>query len=275
MIHIIIKRNATLIFIVFLALILNSCIKVEDEKEFRIVKNCNNLICHVEFKQVDVRLTTDIIGRQSTQIVRETRLRNSASNIVWEAPGARSALSSEMVVANLPACETDQCSVNDNPTGFVFPKVGSFNIRITGSITLPNGDVKQIDESDDITIEDDTFLTQIVYKAPRDSNKSATEIANLFSSAAFQGNVAQVIGNDGDNTLTFVCKPGYFIDPDAEEVSVGSVGVLGSWEQITPERTAPIFRGSSDTWGAVNLIGSANDSQGTIAGTAINCGLPV
>ncbi|AIT09891.1 hypothetical protein LO80_07870 [Candidatus Francisella endociliophora] len=262
-----------------LFLSLNSCIKTEDEIRVELLKQCINNLCSFQLVESRVRVSTDILGKEHIQTLSQKPLSGLLSSVEWSFPGdSNQTTSSALTAVGLPACQTDSCSDIDNPTGRDFgTSWGSQDISVTGTATLSNGKVVNINESSSFYV----FPTQITYDMPTGSTITATEAASLFAnaSAAVKDNIAEVIGNGGtDGTLTFICKEGYFMDPNAIGLANGAQPQSRfSWPDIETEAPTPAFNGTY--WEQIGYIEAANNAEldlpsGRDYGTALDCGIP-
>jgi len=250
-----------------------------------IQKLCNFQTCSFEIVEADIDVTTNFLGKESVHIIKSKPITTKAIDLRWDIPAiaddkARFASVEQMSGARLPACEGGVCDFDKNPTGVFFDASRDYVVSIVGSITLPNGNVVDINDSTDVSISE--FPTQVTYNMPNGSTITATDAAAAFaaSTSKLQDNVGQVIGSGGTNgTLTFICKDGYFVDPIAVDLADGNSQTRFSWTQIVTEAPTPVFNGTN--WESIGITISAVNNEilplptGNDWATGIDCGLPI
>ncbi len=95
--------------------------------------------------------------------------------------------------AILPSCGGDgNCNSATNPTGMVFDTEDTFNVRVSGSVTLPDGSVVNVDKSIDVVLTG--FPTRLTYQMPSVSTITAVAAGQAFANFANKESLAKVIG---------------------------------------------------------------------------------
>ncbi|AIT09861.1 hypothetical protein LO80_07680 [Candidatus Francisella endociliophora] len=258
---------------IFLAIILlQSCIKVENSKQVILIKKCNVArFCNFELAEANIRLTTDLLGKEHVQILDKQPIVRKSTNIHWNVPNGNLADSQTLVETGLDACENDSCSNTSNPTGYHFPNSGIYTVSASGTITLSDGSIQTVDKQTPVEIFD--APTQVTYSMPDGSTISATEAAAAFTNVPFNGHIAQVIGNNTNKTLTFICENNFYIEPVAIDLKNGNSQNADNWKtiQVSNLPVTSFFNGNS--WSAVSALTVAANNAKVLGLPGVNTGV--
>ena len=222
------NKFISLISITTASVCLSSCIHTEENTELKIVSECAQNICHIEVVQADILRTTNILGKTTERILNKTPLVSSNNSLTWSISGGSFANSQQMLVSSLPACENDNCSPTSNPTGYIFPTgPATHAISVSGNVTLPDGTTKEINQSANVIIEDQSVITQITITGGDYSQvaSSGTAPASGISWITDQGNPGY---------LTWTCPSGYAIPSNATAPAVGTILTLNNADETYP-----------------------------------------
>ena len=200
--------------------------------------------------------------------LRESPVRLVNDKIQWTATAGTLALEDAMTKAELPSCPNGDCTNEENPTGYTYSDSGSYPINVFGTVTLLDGTIKEVDQTINVSVE--SLPTQVTYSVPDNVSQSAEDIANLFISySGDKHNVATVIGNNANKTLTFICAPDFYVAQVATTLqSGGPTQATDLWKPFVDSSGAATFTNSG--WGN-NLFVVATNNSGFF-GTGIGCG---
>ena len=272
------KYFAFTLFII--TLVISSCVQeTRSETELVIQKTCNEKTCNFELVEDDVLVQTKFMGNQVRHVERTKSLgEQNDAGLTWVLPtGSSFATSQQMIGAILPSCGGDgNCNSATNPTGMVFETADTFDMRVSGAITLSDGSVVNVDKSIDVVLTG--FPTRLTYQMPSGSTITAVAAGQAFANFANKESLAEVIGQGGtDGTLTFVCQEVTYMDPAVDSLSEGAFQNFLEWTKVDSVKPTPTFNGTS--WENISFVTAANNVEldlpsGKDWGTALDCGKP-
>ena len=179
----------------------------------KIVDNCAEHICHIELVQADILKTTNELGETTEKVLSTTPLRSSSNVLEWTISDSDGTWATSDIMAdnNLPACENNDCTPNSNPTGYVFSTdsaTHTHHISVSGTIELPDGTTKEIDDLSTEITEGTEVVTQVTFIGGDYSKISS-------SGTAPNSGISWVNDQENPGSLTFTCPSGFGIPNNA------------------------------------------------------------
>lgn len=136
------------------AFALSSCGKHEEVQEPRIIKECSGLVCSFAIEDDTLQRYTNLLGKSTDRVVKRSQLKGDQDQIEWVIPGGgQLADNSQLMQRGLMPCIGSECSLNSNPTGWVFTSTSPQQVSVSGTIVNPDGSTRQIDKQATVTFE--------------------------------------------------------------------------------------------------------------------------
>ncbi len=138
------------------AFTISSCTKEEHVQEYNIKSDCSGLVCSFSLEDDAIDRYINLLGKPKDKVIKRVLLNSAQDELTWSILGDGTfADNSQLEHRNLAPCTDDEdgCSLNSNPTGFVFESIGPEQIGVSGSITNDDGSITQIDKQSTIDVE--------------------------------------------------------------------------------------------------------------------------
>ncbi|API87116.1 hypothetical protein [Francisella uliginis] len=133
------------------ALLLADCGKNESVEETQIVSECNGLVCSIAIEDVQLRRYTNVLGATKDRVVKREALTGPEDKITWELNNGDLATNNQLMNKGLMPCIGEVCTLNSNPTGWVYDSEGPQDINVHGTIVKPDGTRLEIDKNAVVT----------------------------------------------------------------------------------------------------------------------------
>ena len=106
------------------ALLLSDCGKNESVEETQVISECNGLVCSIAIEDVQLRRYTNVLGATKDRVVKREALTGPEDKITWELSSGELATNSQLMNKGLMPCIGEECTLNSNPTGWIYDAEG-------------------------------------------------------------------------------------------------------------------------------------------------------
>ena len=129
------------------ALAISSCSKNEEVQEPQIIQSCSGLVCSFAIEDDTLDRFTNLLGKSIDRVVKRTQLIGEQDQVTWNISGAgQVANTTQLMDRDLTPCVDDTCTLNSNPTGWVFTSTDSQEVSVSGTIINADGTTREINK---------------------------------------------------------------------------------------------------------------------------------
>ena len=150
------KRTILVAGLLGLAFMIGSCSKNEQVQEPQIIKSCIGLVCSFAIEDDTLNRFTNLLGKSIDRVVKRTQLRGAQDQVIWNiSGGGQEANNTQLMERGLTPCldEGDTCSLNSNPTGWVFTSTDPQQVSVSGTIVNADGTTREINKETAVSLE--------------------------------------------------------------------------------------------------------------------------
>ncbi len=226
------EKNILVLSLLAGAFTISSCTKEEHVQEYHIKSVCSGLVCRLSVEDDAIDRYINLLGNPKDKVIKRVLLNSAQDEITWSILGNGTfADNSQLEHRNLAPCTDDEdgCSLNSNPTGFVFESIGPEQIGVSGSIINDDGSNTQIDEQETVDVEAGKPIVSIAhvtddelaYTFTADTlNKGLPATATFNTPTAKNTNVTFPVAGDHTVTMTATSPGNTVVQVTSENIVV-------------------------------------------------------
>ena len=138
------RQIYSLINLAAIALLLSNCSKNEQVQEPRIIQECSALVCSFAIEDDTLNRYTNLLGKSKDKVVKRTQLKGDQDQVTWTIGNGQLATNNQLLQRNLMTCVDGGCTLNSNPTGWVFNTTDHQTVSVSGIIVNDDGTAREI-----------------------------------------------------------------------------------------------------------------------------------